>query len=49
MVTGGLVVLAAALAGLPAYVSTAALLAGALVPVVYSLVYYKRLERAGGA
>lgn len=49
MVTGGLVVLAAALAGLPPYVSTAALLAGALVPVVYSLVYYKRLERAGGA
>jgi uncharacterized membrane protein len=49
MVTGGLVVLAAALAGLPPYESTAALLAGALVPVVYSLVYYKRLERAGGA
>ena len=49
MVTGGLVVLAAALAGLPPYVSTAALLAGALVPVVYSLVYYKRLERTGGA
>ncbi len=49
MVTGGLVVLAAVLIGLPPYVSTAALLAGALVPVVYSLVYYKRLERAGGA
>lgn len=49
MVTGGLVVLAAALIGLPPLVSTAALLAGALVPVVYSLVYYKRLERTGGA
>jgi hypothetical protein len=37
----------ATLLGLPGYVATAALLAGALVPVVYSLVYYKRLE--GGA
>jgi uncharacterized membrane protein len=45
MVVGGLVVLVATLAGLPAYVATAALLAGALVPVVYSLVYYRRLER----
>jgi len=45
MVAGGLVVLAAALAGLPAYVATAALIAAALVPVVFSLVYYKRLER----
>jgi uncharacterized membrane protein len=49
MVTGGLVVLAAALAGLPGYVATGALLAAALVPVVFSLVYYKRLERAGSA
>jgi uncharacterized membrane protein len=49
MVAGGLVVLAAALAGLPGYVATAALLAAALVPVVFSLVYYKRLERTGGA
>jgi uncharacterized membrane protein len=45
MVAGGLVVVAAALLGLPGYVATAALLAGALVPVVFSLVYYKRLER----
>jgi uncharacterized membrane protein len=49
MVAGGLAVLAATLAGLPGYVATAALLAGALVPVVFSLVYYKRLERTGGA
>jgi uncharacterized membrane protein len=49
MVVGGLVVVAAALLGLPGYVATAALLAGALVPVVFSLVYYKRLERTGGA
>jgi uncharacterized membrane protein len=45
MVAGGLVVLAATLAGLPGYVATGALLAAALVPVVFSLVYYKRLER----
>jgi uncharacterized membrane protein len=49
MVAGGLAALAATLAGLPAYVATTALLAGALVPAGYSLVYYKRLERAGGA
>jgi uncharacterized membrane protein len=49
MVAGGLVVVAAALLGLPGYVATGALLAGALVPVGFSLVYYKRLERAGGA
>jgi uncharacterized membrane protein len=49
MVAGGLLVLVASLAGLPGYVATAALLAGALVPVVYSLVYYKRVERTGGA
>lgn len=49
MVVGGLVVLAAVLAGLPGYVATGALLAAALVPVVFSLVYYKRLERTGSA
>jgi uncharacterized membrane protein len=49
MVVGGLVTMLAAMMGLPAYVSTGALMAGALVPVVFSLVYYKRLERAGGA
>jgi uncharacterized membrane protein len=49
MVAGGLLVLVVSLAGLPGYVATAALLAAALVPVVYSLVYYKRLERTGGA
>jgi uncharacterized membrane protein len=49
MVVGGLVTMLAAMMGLPPYVSTGALMAGALVPVVFSLVYYKRLERAGGA
>ncbi|MFC5548544.1 SdpI family protein [Massilia aerilata] len=49
MVAGGLVVVLSALLGLPGYVATAALLAGALAPVVFSLVYYKRLERTGGA
>jgi hypothetical protein len=42
-------VVAATLAGLPAYVATAALLAGALVPVGFSLVYYRRLARSGSA
>jgi uncharacterized membrane protein len=49
MVAGGLLVLAVTLAGLPAWVATAALLAGALTPAVYSLIYYKRLERTGSA
>ena len=49
MVAGGLLVLAVAAAGLPSYLGTAALLAGALAPVVFSLVYYKRLEHTGGA
>jgi uncharacterized membrane protein len=49
MVLGGLAVVAATVAGLPAYVATGALLAAALAPVGFSLVYYKRLERTGGA
>jgi uncharacterized membrane protein len=49
MVLGGLAVVAATLAGLPAYVATGALLAGALVPVGFSLVYYRRLARSGSA
>ncbi|MGJ7918049.1 SdpI family protein [Massilia sp. LXY-6] len=49
MLAGGLLALGATLAGLPPYVATAALLAGALVPAIYSLVYYKRLERSRGA
>ncbi|QOY93167.1 SdpI family protein [Massilia sp. UMI-21] len=47
MVAGGLLTLAAALSGLPGQVAVAALIVAALVPVVFSLVYYKRLERAG--
>lgn len=47
MVAGGLLTLAAALGALPGTVAVAALIAAALVPVVFSLVYYKRLERAG--
>jgi uncharacterized membrane protein len=49
MVAGGLAALGAALLDLPFYVGTAAILMGALVPAAYSLVYYKRLEGAGGA
>jgi uncharacterized membrane protein len=47
MVAGGLPALVAALGALPHLVAVAALLGAALVPVVFSLVYYKRLERAG--
>jgi uncharacterized membrane protein len=47
MVAGGLLTLAAALGGLPAMVAVAALAGSALVPVGFSLVYYKKLERAG--
>jgi uncharacterized membrane protein len=48
MVTGGLLALACVLAGLPARWATCAVLAGALLPVPWSLLYYKRLERPGG-
>jgi len=47
MVAGGLLAVIAALARLPAWTGTALVLAGALVPAAYSLVYYKRMERAG--
>jgi uncharacterized membrane protein len=47
MVAGGLLTLAAALGGLPGMVAVAALVGSALVPVGFSLVYYKKLERAG--
>lgn len=46
MVGGGLLALVAAFA-LPGPVAVAALVASALLPAVYSLLYYKRLERAG--
>jgi uncharacterized membrane protein len=47
LVAGGLVGLALTAAGLNGRPVFAALLAGALVPVVYSLVFYKQLERRG--
>jgi len=47
MVVGGLLSLAVVLAGLPSPAAVALLVGAALVPVAFSLVYYKRLERAG--
>jgi uncharacterized membrane protein len=47
MVLGGLLALACVLAGAPAHWATYTVLAGALLPVPYSLLYYKRLERGG--
>ena len=47
MVAGGLAALALLLAGLPVRYAHAAILAGALAPALWSLVYYKRLERSG--
>jgi uncharacterized membrane protein len=47
MVAGGLVTLVAALSALPGVVAVVALIGAALVPVGFSLVYYKRLERKG--
>ena len=49
MVAGGLVALVAALLGLPFHLGIGAIVIGALAPAVFSLVYYKRLERTGGA
>jgi uncharacterized membrane protein len=46
-VLGGLVAFVLALAGLPWWVPFAALMAGAFIPAIYSLVYYKQLERRG--
>jgi uncharacterized membrane protein len=47
MVLGGLVALILALAGARFWVPIATVIAGAFVPVVYSLVHYKQLERRG--
>jgi uncharacterized membrane protein len=47
MVAAGLLGLVLVLAGVQ-LASIAVILAGALAPVVYSLVYYKHLERCGG-
>lgn len=46
MVAGGLVALGAAILGLPFHLGIGAIVVGALVPAVYSLIYYKRLERS---
>jgi uncharacterized membrane protein len=46
-VVGGLAGLALTAAGLDGWPTFVALMAGALVPVVYSLVFYKRLQRRG--
>jgi uncharacterized membrane protein len=45
-VVGGLTGLALTVAGLDGWMAFVALTAGALVPVVYSLVFYKQLERS---
>lgn len=47
MVAGSLLALAAVLAGLPPLIGVALIVAGALAPAAYSLLYYKRLERDG--
>lgn len=47
MVGGGLLALAVVLAGLHPVLGVALIVAAALVPVAYSLLYYKRLERSG--
>jgi uncharacterized membrane protein len=46
-VLGGVIGLALTAVGVNGWLSFAALMAGALVPVVYSLVVYKQLERRG--
>lgn len=46
-VVGGLAGLALTAAGLDGWMAFVALTAGALVPVVYSLLFYKQLERNG--
>lgn len=47
MVAGGLFACVLALTALPALFAMAAVIGSVLVPAGYSLVYYKRLERAG--
>ena len=46
-IMGGVFGVLVALIGLPLYLCFAAIIAAALVPVVYSLVLYKQLQRAG--
>ena len=47
MVVAGLLALAAIIVDLPGLVAVGLLVAGFLVPVFWSLLYYKRLERSG--
>jgi len=47
MVAGGALAVLVALAGWHGVLGIAGIVLGALVPVVFSLVYYKRLEKAG--
>jgi uncharacterized membrane protein len=47
LVAAGVIGLALSLASAPAWLSVAIVALGAVVPAVYSLVHYKRLERAG--
>ncbi|MGD1102372.1 MAG: SdpI family protein [Terriglobia bacterium] len=47
LVLGGLIGLIFALAGAWIWLCLVSVLAGAFVPVIYSLVYYKQLERRG--
>ncbi|MGI4717490.1 MAG: SdpI family protein [Janthinobacterium lividum] len=47
MVAGGALAVLVALAGWHGVVGIAGLVVGALVPVAFSLVYYKKLEKAG--
>ncbi|MES2150529.1 MAG: DUF1648 domain-containing protein [Pseudomonadota bacterium] len=47
MVAGALVCLLGVVLGVPVQLCIAALVAGPLLPLVYSLVYYKQLERSG--
>jgi hypothetical protein len=47
MVLGAILSLAGVVAGLPIGVCLALAIAGVLVPALYSLLVYKRLERSG--
>jgi uncharacterized membrane protein len=47
MVVGGLVAVAAIIVGLPPVLAFGVLMTGFLLPVGWSLIYYKRLERSG--
>jgi uncharacterized membrane protein len=47
-VAGGLLGLILVIVGAPFWLSVAAILVSGLAPVIYSLVFYKQLERHGG-